>query len=96
MSGASRSATLSLEGCFPVRSEAKARSRRQGVAVGGDGLAAGVPLPSEPVGEERLQDGGEVGHGRSSQASRRRPAAAMSSGDAVRYQYVAFGFTWPR
>jgi hypothetical protein len=62
-----------------------------GVAVGGDGLAAGVPLPGEPVREERLQHGCERGHGRSSHVSRRRPAAAISSGDAVRYQYVAFG-----
>ena len=67
-----------------------------GVAVGGDGLAAGVPLAGQPVGEERLQGRGERGHGRSSHASSRCPAAAISSGDAVRYQYVAFGSTWPR
>jgi hypothetical protein len=35
-----------------------------GVAVGGYGLRAGLPLAGQPVGEERLQRRGERGHGR--------------------------------
>ena len=58
-----------------------------GVAVGGDGLRAGVPLAGQPVGEERLQGRGERGHGRcSGWSSSRCPAAASSSGAADRYQ----------
>jgi len=45
-----------------------------------------MALPCEPVGEECLRRRGERGHGRSSHASSRLPAAAMSSGEAVRYQ----------
>ncbi len=67
-----------------------------GVAVRGDGLRAGVAFPDEPVGEERLQGRRERGHDRAWWCSRRSAAAAMSSGAALRYQYVAFGSTWPR
>ena len=86
----------SWPGCFPVRLGGERQEQPPGVAVGGDGLRAGMPLPGQPVGEERLQVGGERGHGRSSHAPSRCPAAAISSGDAVRYQYVAFGSAWPR
>jgi hypothetical protein len=58
-----------------------------GVAVGGDGLRAGLPLPDEPLGEERLEGRGERAHGRSPRwRSRRPPARASSSGAADRYQ----------
>ena len=61
-----------------------------GVAVGGDGVRAGLLLPGEPVGEEPLQDGGEVGHdaSRSSRpaGSSLAAARARSSGTAWRYQ----------
>jgi hypothetical protein len=41
----------------------------------------------QALGEEALQDGGEAGHTGSFHASSRRPAAAaMSSGQACRYQ----------
>ncbi|HLG07266.1 MAG TPA: hypothetical protein VI409_01195 [Gaiellaceae bacterium] len=36
----------------------------QRVAVGGDRVRAGVPLPLQPVGEERLQGRSERAHGR--------------------------------
>ena len=86
----------SCAGLFPGAGGGERQEQPPGVAVGGDRLRAGVPLPGEPVGEERLQDGGERGHGRSSHAPSRCPAAAISSGDADRYQYVAFGSAWPR
>jgi len=61
------------------------------VAVGGDGVVAGVLLPDQPVGEERLQGRGEDAHHRTPDpparwASSRRPASAISSGAADRYQ----------
>src|SRR6266568_4792453 len=34
----------------------------EGVAVGGDGVLAGVFLGDHPIGEEALQDRGEAGH----------------------------------
>jgi hypothetical protein len=36
-----------------------------GVAVGGDGVVAGLTLADQPVGEEPLENGGERAHGRS-------------------------------
>src|SRR6266496_1762943 len=61
-----------------------------GVSVGGDGVAAGVALAGQPVGEERLQGRGERAHGRPAWparwASRRCAASASSSGAACRYQ----------
>jgi hypothetical protein len=56
-----------------------------GVAVGGDGVAAGAALGSEPLGEERFQGGGQGGH-RAAPGSRRAAARASSSGVPVRYQ----------
>src|SRR4051812_27835381 len=61
--------------------------QQQRVAVGGDGVRAGLPLPDEPVGKERLQGRGERGHPRPPRCASRRPAAsASSSGAACRYQ----------
>src|SRR5207248_2912279 len=67
------------------------------VPVGGDRVRAGLLLPGEPVGEESLQDGGEIGHRAASpDACSSRPAArARSSGTACIYQYVDFGSIWP-
>ena len=57
------------------------------VAVGGDGVAAGVTLAEEPFGEERLEGRAKDGHGRGSKAASRRAAArTSSSGVPVRYQ----------
>jgi hypothetical protein len=51
-------------------------------------VRAGFFLPGEPVGEESLQDGGEVGHGaaRLSACSSLPAARARSPGMAWRYQ----------
>jgi len=87
---------VELAGLFPGAAGGEPQEQPPGVPVSGNRLAAGVPLPGQPVGEERLQDRGKCGHGRSSQMPSRCPAAAISSGDADRYQYVAFGSTWPR
>src|SRR5258708_24210665 len=63
-----------------------------GVAVGGDGVAAGLPLGDQPVGEECLQGGGQGAHECPARcASRRWPAIAISSGAADRYQNVCLG-----
>jgi hypothetical protein len=59
----------------------------QRVAVGGDGVRAGVLLPGEPVGEERLQGGGQRGHDIAAEPDSSRSAtSASSSGAADRYQ----------
>ncbi len=52
------------------------------VAVGRDRVRAGLLLPGQPVGEEPLQDGGEVGHGatRPEVCSSLPAARARSSG----------------
>ena len=64
------------------------KQKPAGVAVGGDRVRAGLLLPGEPVGEESLQDSGEVGHraARLSACSSRLAARASSSGTACRYQ----------
>ena len=63
-----------------------------GVAVGGDGVRAGVALAGQPVGEERLQGRSERGHGRSRRwSSSRCPARASSSG---RRGQVPVGGAW--
>ncbi len=62
-------------------------------------MAAGLELPHQPVGEERLQGGSEQRHdcpsreapARSTWAWSRCAASAISSGDADRYQYVEAG-----
>lgn len=59
----------------------------EGVAVGGDGVRAGLQLPGQPLGEEGLQGGGEGAHGWPPRwASSRWPARPSSSGAADRYQ----------
>src|SRR5487761_1822086 len=76
---------------------AKPQDKLPGVAVGGDGVAAGLPLGGEAVGEERLQGGGQGAHECPPRcASRRWPASAISSGAADRYQNVCLGSVWPR
>jgi hypothetical protein len=71
----------------------------EGVAVGGDGVRAGLLLPCQPVGEEPLQDVGQVGHDASRTCcpagSSLAAASARSSGTACRYQYVDLGSTCP-
>ena len=67
------------------------------VPVGGDGVAAGLTLPGESVGEKRLQGWGERAHESPPRcASSRLPANAISSGAADRYQNVCSGSVWPR
>src|SRR6266436_1979515 len=63
------------------------QEKPQRVAVGRNGVRAGVLLPGEPVGEERLQGRGERGHGiTAGRGSSRSAASASSSGAADRYQ----------
>ena len=64
-----------------------AEQQPEGVPVGGDGVPARPPLSDQPVGEERLQRGGERGHdGSPKVASNRAAASVSSSGAADRYQ----------
>ena len=89
MASASRSAKSSREGGLPVRDCSEAQQQPDGVAVGGDGVRAGLALLEQPVGEERLQGGGERGHRGSTFpiiGSSRSAASASSSGAADRYQ----------
>src|ERR1019366_5348234 len=80
-------------GLFPGLAVREGEEELACVAVGGDRVRAGLLLPGEPVGEESLQDGGEIGH---RPVSSSRPAArARSSGTACRYQYVDLGSTCP-
>ena len=52
-----------LAGCLPVVVAGEGEQEPARVAVGRDRVRAGLLLPGQPVGEESLQDGGEVGHG---------------------------------
>jgi hypothetical protein len=66
----------------------------EGVAIGGHGVGARLTLGHQPLGEERLEGGGQRAHGRTSVACSRRSAASpSSSGAADRYQYVFAGWT---
>ena len=66
----------------------------QRVAVGGDGVRAGVALGRQPLGEERLDGGCQRGHDRCPLCcSSHCAATASSSGVACRYQYVDAGPT---
>ena len=57
------------------------------VAVGGDRVRAGVALPDQPLGEERLQRRRERAHRWPPGSARAAaPASSSSSGAAVRYQ----------
>ena len=85
---ASRSATSSwlrrVAGALP----GEAQQQPAGVAVGGDGVRAGLLLPDQLVGEEPLQDRGEsvTAGPPSGCCSSRAAASASSSGTACRYQ----------
>ena len=64
---------------------------------GFSGVSAGVSLLQEALGEERFEKGRKRTHGNSlRERSSFRAASAMSSGDAVRYQYVDDGSACPR
>ena len=70
---------------LPVCSRGEAEQQPQRVAVGGDGVRAGVPLADQPVGEERLQGRGERGHGRAD-----RPAGCLRGGfESLRRRWPA-------
>ena len=57
------------------------------VPVCGDGVRAGMALPDQPVGKERLERGGEGAHADTPRwRSRRSAATCISSGAADRYQ----------
>ena len=79
---------VELGGHLPGPLVHEGEQQPQGVAVGRDGLRAGLALLEEPVGEERLQRGRDQRHDRAaSQAVCCRVAAsASSSGAADRYQ----------
>jgi hypothetical protein len=51
----------------------------EGVPVGGDGVAAGLQLGDQPLGEEALEHGGKRGHRVPRGMDSRRPAASASS-----------------
>jgi hypothetical protein len=59
----------------------------EAVAIGGDRVRTGAPLPSQTLGEERLQKRRERSHERCSQVrSSRSAASANSCGAASKYQ----------
>ena len=89
MASGSRSDQSSREGGLPVRDCRKTQQQPDRVAVGGDGVRAGLALLEQSVGEERLQGGGDRGHRGSTFpiiGSSRSAAIASSSGEADRYQ----------
>ena len=80
-----RSFQSSLAGCLPVRCWVKQQQQSERVAVGRDRSRAGLQLPGEAVGEERLQGRRDRGHDRTAWASlSRRAACASRSGAADR------------
>ena len=87
----------SRDGLLPALLGGEDDQHPERVAVGGDRVAAGLALQRQPVGEERLQGGGEGRHDSPFRwACSRSPASAISSGAAERYQNVCFGSLWPR
>jgi hypothetical protein len=80
-------ADVELAGLLVGAVDGEAEQESEGVPIGGDRVAAGAALAEEPVGEERLQGGGEHCHrGAPNRPSRRAAASSMSSGAADRYQ----------
>src|SRR5271167_4865695 len=77
---------VQLAGLFVRASGGEHEQQAPGVAVSTDGVVAGVALPTQPFGEERLQGGGQGAHRGSPPSSRRSTAAPSSSGAADRYQ----------
>jgi hypothetical protein len=79
---------VELSGLLACARGGEGQEQPPGVAVGGDGLAAGVPLPREPVGEEGLQRRRDQGHDRAADhtVSWRAAASASNSGAADKYQ----------
>jgi len=79
-----------VAGCLAGLALGEGEQEPAGVAVGGDRVRAGLLLPGQPVGEEALQDGGQVGHDASRPScpagSSLAAARARSSGTAERYQ----------
>jgi hypothetical protein len=75
----------------------KCEEQTEGVPVTGNGVRACLPLAHEAVGEECLEQGGEVGIGLHRHSpplpSRRRVANCKSSGTAEIYQYVSLTWT---
>jgi hypothetical protein len=66
------------------------------VAVGIDGVRAGVKLPGQSFGEERLQGGGQRGHDcrPARRCSRRSATNPNNSGEPVRYQLSRCRDNW--
>src|SRR5260221_334843 len=78
---------VELAGLVAGAAGGEAEQQPQGVAVGGDGVGAGVALADEPLGEVGLQGRGERAHACLPAACSRRWAASdSSSGTADRYQ----------
>ena len=77
-------------GCLAGLVAGEGQQEAAGVAVGGDGVRAGLLLTGQPVGEEPLQDRSEVGHDVTLPScpvgSNLVAARASSSGTAERYQ----------
>ena len=95
ISPASRSSRSQVAGSGAGAGLGEGQQQPERVAVGGHGVAADLALGDQPVGEERLQDRGEGGHGLPPAAASRRPAArASSSGVPVRYQLFRRRNNW--
>src|SRR5262249_17352314 len=62
ISGGVEVGDVELAGVLAGALGGEAEQQPPGVAVAGDGVAAGAALADEPVGEERLQGGSERGH----------------------------------
>ena len=80
-------AEFQLRGCFGEVGGGEADQQLPRIAVCRDGMRAGVALLKQPVGEERLERGGEGAHAEPpGWCSRRSAANCISSGAADRYQ----------
>ena len=71
----------------------EAQEQPKRVAVAGDRVGTGVPLPKQAFGEEVLQEGrkrkGDHGSSSGRGVITRSAASCNSSGTASRYQYVS-------
>ena len=84
-------------GCFPQFACDELEEQPEAVSVRCDGVGAGAALMQQALGEESFEQRSEQRHETSPPArSSLRRAIAISSGEAVRYQYVDSGAAWPR
>ena len=86
---------VELAGLFAGAVLRVAQQQPPSVAVGGDGVRAGVALTDQPFGEERLQGRGEDAHGRTPAAVSPLGGQGEQFGDGGEIPVGVGGLVWP-